>query len=203
MTISNRDEKWFATEVISADTMGYGTYTFTVVGDLTNIPENITLGLFTWDNNSFQEAGNSEVDIEFSKWGDTATNQTLNYAVQPVAFGPTFKERVTRAQLEDVEDIIGISTHEFTWTPRLISWKSYKGEEKKEDNQIAEWSFDLDNPARVKNEGGKSSDPIIIPKPGKTTNTRINFWIQTWLGAAPADGLRHEVIIKEFEYQGL
>lgn len=203
MTISNKDGRWFASEVVSTDTMGYGTYTFTVLGDLVNIPENITLGLFTWDNNTFLEDGNSEVDIEFSKWGDTASNQTLHYAVQPVAFGPVFEERMENAEVEDFNVFNGTSTHQFTWAPDKIVWNSYRGGEVDEEQRIATWEFDDDNPARIKYENGVESKPIVIPKPGRTTNTRINFWVQTWINMGPSDGKEYEVMVTDFEYKPL
>jgi len=199
MTISQQDNRWYATEIISEDTMGYGTYRFTILGDFVNMPENVTLGLFTWDDNSFFEAGNSEVDIEMSKWGDS-TQQTLNYAVQPVAFSQVFKERHSNPKVENVEVLNGLSTHEFTWTPNKISWRSYKGEVASDENLIATWEFDQDNPARVKEENGMKSKAIVIPEPGETTNTRINYWLQTWISTGPTDGKEQEVIITRFDY---
>jgi len=203
MTISQANGKWFATEIVSTDTMGYGTYTFTVLGDFKNMPENVTLGLFTWDDNTFYEAANSEVDIEFSKWGDTNSVQSLNYAVQPVAFGPVYEERAHNEQLENPDVLIGTSTHEFTWAPDKITWRSYTGSEAKDENKIAEWAFTSDMPGRIKYENGQSSVPVVIPKPGRTTNARINFWLQTWISDGPAGGQEQEVIITKFEYQPL
>lgn len=203
LTINQRDGKWFSTEVVSTDTFGYGTYTFTVIGDFVNMPENITLGLFTWDDNTFYEAANSEVDVELSKWGDADTLQTLNYAVQPVFFGQENPERNYRAQLDNPEVLIGVSTHEFTWAPDIITWRSWKGETKQPDNLIAEWEFDENMPARIKYENGNESKPIVIPEPGNTTNARINLWLQTWVNPAPTDGQEHEVIIKSFAFTPL
>jgi hypothetical protein len=201
MTISPFDGKWFATEIISADTMGYGTYRFTILGDFVNMPENVTLGLFTWDDNTFYEAGNSEVDIELSKWGVDSTIQTINYAVQPVAFGPVYEERHHNPIIDNPEILNGLTTHEFTWLPNKISWRSYEGEKPDEAKLISSWEFDNTNQARVKNENGNSSEPIVIPKPGETTNTRINYWLQTYISRSPTDGQAQEIMVTNFEYQ--
>lgn len=203
MTITRDENKWFATEVISTENTGYGTYTFTVLGNFTEMPENVTLGLFTWDNNTFEEAANSEVDIELSKWGDTNTVQSLTYAVQPVAFGPYYEERTKNPQLEEPTVLDGTTTHEFTWAPDEITWRSYRGDEAVTENQIASWAFSKNMPPRVKNENGNQSKPIVIPKPGETTNTRINYWIHTWLSDGPSDGKNQEVIITKYEYKPL
>lgn len=202
MRIAEHGGKWYSSEVVSQMAMGYGTYTFVVQGDLENIPENITLGLFTWDNNTFFEEANSEVDIEFSKWGDTALDNTLHYSVQPVNFGPYYPERTHNPDTE-TGDLVGVSTHLFTWTDTLITWNSYRGDSEDPADLIATWRFDLDNPARVKNENGNSSEPIVIPAPGATTNARINFWLLPWVSTIPTDGLEQEVVIRRFDYQPL
>lgn len=199
MRIAEHDGKWFSSEVITQQNMGYGKYTFVVQGDLEQIPENITLGLFTWDNNTFFDQANSEVDIEISKWGDKEEQNTLLYSVQPVNFGPYYPERTHLAETPE-ESLIGVTTHTFVWTDTLIIWKSYYGDSEQPEDLITEWSFDLDNPARVKNENGNSSAPIVIPAPGETTNARINFWLLPWVATAPTDGKEQEVVIRRFAY---
>lgn len=199
LRIAEHDGKWYSTEVVTQDNLGYGKYVFVTQADLENIPENTVLGLFTWDNNSFYENANSEVDIEFSKWGNIENEYTMNYSVQPVNFGTYYSERTYNAP-NNPGELVGISTHVFTWTDTLITWQSYKGDSEAADDLIAEWSFDLDNPGRVKTENGNSSAPIIIPAPGATTNARINFWILPWVNEAPTDGLEQEVVIRKFSY---
>jgi hypothetical protein len=199
MKIAEHDGKWYATEVVSEENMGYGTYIFTVIGDLVNIPENIVLGLFTWDNTTFYEQANSEVDIEFSKWGNAQNSNTLTYSVQPVNFGPFYPERTYNAII-DPQKLNGVTTHTFTWTDTLITWKSYAGYEYGQDEILGQWSFNKNNPAREKTEGGNTSLPVVIPAPGLTTNARINFWILTNFSGHPADGKEHEVIIQSFQY---
>jgi hypothetical protein len=199
MRIAEHDGKWYASEVVGRDVLGYGTYTWVVQGDLENIPENIVLGLFTWDTDNFLTEANSEVDIEFSKWGDPENPNTLHYSVQPVAFEAYYPER-TRAMETPDGSLIGVTTHTFTWTDTLIEWSSYTGDQVAADKRIAYWSFDLDNPPRQKSEGGLLSEPVVIPAPGDATNARINFWILPWVSPAPTDGLEHEVVIRSFTY---
>lgn len=199
MHITERDGRWYATEVVSQDTMGYGTYTWTIEGDFVNQPDNIVVGLFTWDNNTFFEQANSELDVELAKWGEDKEN-TLQYAVQPVAFGPYYPERTNNP--EGTEPwLIGVSTHEIHWTDSLVSFRSFHGEDKLEQNIISTWSFDLDNPARIKNEGNNSSEPVVIPEPGNTTNARINYWLLPWINEGPSDGERQEFIVRKFDFE--
>jgi len=199
MRIAEHDGKWYATEIVGRDTLGYGTYTWVMQADLENIPENITVGLFTWNNESFYSDANSEVDIEFSKWGNPDLATTLHYSVQPVAFGPTYPERSHNA-LTQPGDLIGVTTHTFTWTDTLITWASYMGDVVDPSKQTASWSFNLDNPARIKYENGNASVPIVIPGPAEATNARINFWILPWIDLKPTDGLEQEIVVRSFSY---
>ena len=195
---------WHSTEVVSTDTMGYGTYVWTVEGNFNEFDINVVLGLFTWDNNTFQEQANSEVDIEFAKWGEEGQDTTLQYGVQPIAFGPYNYERVDKPRVNpDLWDGV-VSTHLFTWTDSLITWESYQGEydPNRTEPPQASWYFDDTNPPKRKYEGPNTSDPVVIPAPGNTTNARMNLWILTGT-EGPARPLRHEVIIRDFHYMPL
>lgn len=198
LTVSERDGQWNCTEVISQDNLGYGTYIWTIEGDPVNIDRNIVLGLFTWDNNTFQTDANSEVDIEFAKWGDPEEEYTLQYGVQPIAFGPYNEERVDKPE-EPNSNWIGVSTHTFTWTDTLITWQSWKGEQYGTRPPDASWSFDLNNPGKRKFEGNNISDRVVIPAPGETTNARMNLWLVNG-PEGPFIPVRHEIIIRKFEY---
>lgn len=197
LKIVNRDGKWFSTEVVSEDTMGYGVYTWVVEADLEQIDPNGVLGLFTWDNNSFQAQANSEVDIEVAHWGNPAEQDILLYSVQPVWFGSYYPERTQKINTP-AGALNGITAHRLVWTDSLITWYSW---ERFADgpNLIGSWSFDLNNPPRVKQENGLTSNPIVIPAPGSTTHARMNLWL--FNGSAPMNGQEYEVIIRNFSYE--
>jgi len=203
LNIKQHNSLWYSTEVVSQKRMGYGTYRWTVTGDLKNLTSNVVLGLFTWDNETFDTDGNSEVDIEFAYWGnDSSLSSSMHYSVQPVAFGPYNNERTHRPEI-DGDILIGTTTHEFIWTPELIQWKSWKGSEDNLGDVIATWSFNLDNPPKRKFEGGSQSEPIVIPAPGANTNARINLWIASHIEPFPINGEPLEVIIDSFSYESL
>lgn len=199
LKIVQRDERWYSTEVVADEYTGFGTYRWTIEGYPDAFPSNIVLGLFTWDNNTFSQQANSEVDIEFSKWGNANQARTLQYGVQPINFGTYFPERDYKPDYE-AGTIDGVSTHEFIWTDTLITWNSYRGDQATPGQLFGSWTFDTDNPARVKNEGGRASNPIVIPEPGVTTSARMNLWILTGVSVGPVDLAPHEIIIRKFEY---
>ncbi|MEN9639735.1 MAG: hypothetical protein RLZZ262_1604 [Bacteroidota bacterium] len=200
LNIAFHDGKWYSTEVVSQDNLGYGKYAWTIQGDPHLFASNVVLGLFTWDNNTFFSQANSEVDIEFSYWGVETNTSPLTYSVQPVNFGPYYPER-SRNMIMDATRFAGVTTHVFEWTPELITWYSYEGEYHEGATPYAQWSFDTNHPPRVKHEGGQSSQPIVIPAPGTTTNARMNFWTLPHIANGPANGLAHEVVIRDFVYE--
>jgi hypothetical protein len=199
--IAEHDGIWYSSEVVGRDTCGYGTYTFTVQADPMGFAENVVFGLFTWDDSTFFSDANSEVDIEFSKWGDTASNQPLTYSVQPVSFGAYYPER-TKEVLFDLLKLSGVTTHQFKWSPEIIEWKSFAGSQATGD-PLTSWNFDLNHPPRRKIEGGNTSDYVIIPKPGSHTNVRINLWCLPYQFPGPNNKTSHEVVIRAFNYTPL
>jgi hypothetical protein len=199
LKIVNRNNKWMSTEVIGKDKLGYGRYRFTVEGNMDQLPANVVLGLFTWDDKSFLEAANSEVDVELGKWGNANDQNVLQFGVQPINFGTLFPERMNRPKY-NTGLLNGVSTHEFNWTPDSIVWRSYTGEFADPNQQFAYWKFDKFNPARPKTENGLTSNAVVIPKPGNETNARINFWINTWISPGPLSGKTEEVVIRRFTY---
>jgi hypothetical protein len=201
LTVTEREGTWRCTEVVSLENMGYGTYIWTIRGNPVDIDPTIVLGLFTWDDSTFAMEANSEVDIEFSKWLDPKQEYTLQYGVQPINFGPYFPERDHKPEV-DPKTWIGVSTHAFTWTDTLITWASWPGNKYGNGDPVARWSFDLTNEPRVKNEGGQSSRPIVIPAPGNQTNARMNLWLIRGL-EGPTVPRRHEMVIENFEYYPL
>jgi hypothetical protein len=191
--------RWQSSEVICTENMGYGTYVFCLESNVANINERIVLGLFTWDDNSFKEQANSEVDIEFSKWFRANDSLTLTYSVQPVIFDNpiAYSERSFKPQMQ-VSKLKQPSTHVFNWQADEITWNSYTGSVYPGGSPIASWSFNLSNPVRTKIEGGRVSNPIIIPAPGATTRARMNLWLLN--GLPPSDGKPFEVVVRSFEY---
>lgn len=196
LTVSKNEGLWQSTEIVSKKNFGYGTYIFTIEGNLSYLDPNVTLGLFTWNNLSFKEEANSEIDIEFARWGRADDPMTLQYAVHPIA-GDTARLRRCKTN-----PIIwnGISTHAFTWTDSLVVWESYLGENYGVGEPACRFVFSADNQGRIKHESGESSNPVIIPKPVENTNVRMNLWLSKGPVIGPKGNVPTEVIIRKFEY---
>jgi hypothetical protein len=199
LKIAKKNNQWTCSEVISTKVFGYGTYIMTCMNDVSVFDKNAVFGFFTWDSYSFQTQGNSEIDVEFSRWGNGNDTNLMSFSAQPVWFstpGP-YAERTYKPTVE-TKYMKQPVTYMFKWTADSVHWESYEGLNFPGSNKLAEWTFDNTNQPRRKIEGPNTSDPIIIPAPSDSTNVRFNMWLLN--GAAPSNGQEHEVIISSFKY---
>ncbi|MFM2386150.1 MAG: hypothetical protein RL660_907 [Bacteroidota bacterium] len=198
LKIAKKNNIWTCSEVVSTKVFGYGTYIVTCESDITTFSKNAVFGFFTWDDYSFQTQANSEVDIEFSRWGSNDTNLVTN-SVQPVIFSnPTPYSERTYVPKIPTKYIKQPMTYMFKWTPDSIRWESYAGSSHIGTPRVSEWTFTRFNQARQKIEGSRVSNPIIIPAPSDSTNLRFNLWLLN--GAAPSNNAEHEVIMSNLKY---
>jgi hypothetical protein len=202
MKLAKKNNIWTCSEVISTKVFGYGTYVMTCDNDVSVFDKNAVFGFFTWDSYSFQEQGNSEIDVEFSRWGNANDSNLISYSAQPVWFstpGPyaerTHKPAVATKYMKQP------MTYMMRWTPDSVHWESYEGRNYPGANKVSQWTFRKNNIARKKIEGNNTSNPIVIPAPSDSTNVRFNLWLLN--GAAPSNGTEHEVIISNFKYTAL
>ncbi|MBC8232168.1 T9SS type A sorting domain-containing protein [bacterium] len=175
LKIVQRDEKWYCTEVINKETLGYGQYIFYVASRVDLLDPNTVVGLFTWDTNAPQY-NYREIDIEFAKWADPE-NDNAQFVVQPYDT-PGNTHRFNIVLNGDY------STHLFEWRKNRIDFQSLHGHElppPTEGHIIESWTY-------------TGSD---IPPTG-SENARINFWL--FEGKPPSNEQEAEVVIKRFEF---
>jgi hypothetical protein len=107
---------WVCSEIYLNQTLGYGTYTFTLASDVANMDPNLVLGLFTYSYTS-TDPHNRELDIEFSRWGVPASASNAAYSVQPSATAGN--------QLRWTEPTaLQASQHRLVWVPQQASFSS-------------------------------------------------------------------------------
>jgi hypothetical protein len=199
------DNTWRAAEISSEKSFDYGRYIFYVESsNIAELDENVVLGLFTWDNNSFQTMANTEIDIEFARWGVTSIINTLQYSVQPTNAGE-YPERY-HSLTSKVMPSEGTSTHLFQWTSSAVTFESYKTYNMDESNRIDSWIFTGNNPPRQAEQGGVKSQAIVVPVPTPDTKVHINLWLfdknGDGIGDPPTDMKEVEVVIGKFEFVG-
>ncbi|NNE05091.1 MAG: PKD domain-containing protein [Xanthomonadales bacterium] len=174
MKIRFRDGQWRTSEVITTDTLGYGTYRWDFASRVDQFDPNVVLGLFTWDSAAPAE-NYREIDIEFAKWGDAGAPDNSQYVVQPYD---------TAGNLQRFNTVLtgSESSHEFTWHPDRVEFDSHQGLNLS-GPEIFSWSY---------------TGPDVPPEGAPSANARINVWLQG--GNAPLDSQEVEVIVEAFTF---
>ena len=173
LKIVAREGKWFSTEVFTTIPFGYGTYTFTLASPVDQLDPNVVLGLFTYDDTAPEQAYR-ELDIEFSRWGETA-GLNAQFVVQP--WTNAGNRHRFNLDLQTVD-----STHVFAWRADQIQFTSYR---------VTSSFLNLNEPIESWLYTGIDVPPAGIGK------ARINLWLLN--GNPPANGQEVEVIIKSFK----
>lgn len=121
---------WYASEVISQKTFGHGIYTFYLDADVQTFDPHVVAGIFLYKDEE------NEIDIEFSRWGDSENYQLGNYVIQPSEQpGNHFRFPILTSG--------SYTTHRIVWTPDEILFSSWHGhyEEAPEGRIIAQWQY--------------------------------------------------------------
>jgi hypothetical protein len=101
--------------VVNQASLGRGTYSWTIQGNLAALDPNAVLGLFTWNDDA--AFNHRELDVEFSRWGNAADPANGQYVVQPYS---------TTGNLLRITQPAGVtsSTHAFTWGVSTVAFSS-------------------------------------------------------------------------------
>ena len=81
LRIINVGGNWQCAEVVSQSTPGYGTYRFHLAFDPNTLDQNVTLGLFTWSNET--PFFDREMDNECGRWENPNDYANSQFVVQP------------------------------------------------------------------------------------------------------------------------
>ncbi|GEM_PF-2419720 len=121
LTVRYVSNHWRCAEIILDDSLGYGSYRFYVDSNLTNLPDPIVFGAFTYDNDI--DYHYREIDcIEFNNGLVVGRNAPLQYVIQPYTITDQRHVFVSPSGL-------GSATHSFLWLPEFVSWNSYSGKQ--------------------------------------------------------------------------
>ncbi|MDQ3811913.1 MAG: glycoside hydrolase family 16 protein, partial [Chloroflexota bacterium] len=166
------DGRWYAAEVISTATFGYGTYEFRVDSRVDDLDPNVTLGLFTWSDDPAQN--HRELDIEFALFGQP-TGLAGRFTLQP------YTEPGNVFLFEPPAS--ASSTHRFEWLPQQIAFES---------------SIDGGQPGTASLPVAQHVFVNSVPQPGGE-HVHINLWLDA--GNAPTDGRSVEIVLRDFAFK--
>jgi thrombospondin type 3 repeat protein len=81
LRITNDGGIWHCAEVVTESTPGYGTYQFHLGSNTDALDPNVTLGLFTWSNES--DFSDREMDNECGRWENPLDYANSQFVIQP------------------------------------------------------------------------------------------------------------------------
>ncbi|MFI5096363.1 MAG: hypothetical protein ACHQT6_00175 [Candidatus Acidiferrales bacterium] len=118
LRIINRGGTYTASEMFSADKMGFGTYQWQIEGALLNMDKSTVLGLFSYGPTAKIGAdAENEIDIEFSQWNNTCHGCNADF---------TFWPATGNKSLGPKEDNFKIDLGGATLTTARYEWSSTK-----------------------------------------------------------------------------
>lgn len=117
LKITRSKGKWWSAEVIGTQSLGHGTYAWTLDSRVDALDPNAVLGLFTWSDTA--AFANRELDIEFSRWGNPFAPTNAQFVVQPYDAAGHLQPFVQPAA--------DTSRHGFTWAPGSVAFTSSAG----------------------------------------------------------------------------
>lgn len=116
LRIIKRGESYTASEMFSAEKMGFGTYQWQIEGALLNMDKSTVLGLFSYGPTAGIGANaENEIDIEFSQWNNTCDGCNADFT-----FWPTTGNK----SLGPKEDNFKIDLGGATLTTARFEWSS-------------------------------------------------------------------------------
>jgi len=116
LQIKEKDGQWSCAEVFLKRSLGYGTYSVSV-RDTSHLEPAAVFSMFIFDDLDAQEHYR-EMDIEVSRWGDFATKNNAQYAVQPF-YDP--------GNLYAFAAPAGALTYSLRWEPGRAIFKTLRG----------------------------------------------------------------------------
>lgn len=172
LTLSRKENgRWYATEVISKETFDYGTFTFFLDADPENFDPHVVGGIFLYRDEQ------NEIDLEFSRWGDSENYQFGNYVIQPAGNpGNQFRFPVLASGT--------YTTHRIVWKPDEILFSSWHGhwDEAPDNRIIAQWQYTGND----------------IPE---SNGLRLFFNLWLFRNIAPKSDKMEKLTISKFTYQ--
>jgi hypothetical protein len=165
---------WHCAEIYSTEFTGYGVHRFYVDSALDELDANAVFAPFLYANDE------TEIDIEFTRWGNPAAVHNGQYVVQPYSIPGNLE--TFAAQLDGT-----YTTHAFDWQPESIHFTSIHGhyeEAPSADFLIHDWLYEgSDNPLEE-----------------ESLRIHINLWL--YQGRAPASGEEVSVIVRAADLPG-
>lgn len=184
LTVTQRDEKWYCTEVVLTESLGYGTYVFGTGGRLDVQDPNLVAGLFTYEMDS-PIPGDRELDIEFTRWGDPLNPDNAQFVIQPCGTCPGCGAERCDRFLATLSEEASEMTHFMEWAPGTATFRSYLGKHLDSAPPVEQLIHE------------KTYTGAQVPEPDRE-KVRVNYWLH--LGHSPTNGTDAEFVLTGFRF---
>jgi hypothetical protein len=162
---------WQSSEVILNPTVGYGTYTWTVRGQVSNLDPHAVLALFTYPDSTSES--NTEVDFEASRFGWATDPTNAQFVVQP-AYVPGHLQRITLTKGYE-------TTVSMIWSRNGVSFSGHTVRRNGRVTALPTWT-----------------DAAPFPPCACGEQVHMSLWL--YFGVAPAEGKPISVAVTGFGY---
>lgn len=179
LKITHGKDGWRCAEVTTRQKFGLGRYQFQITGTLGRLDPNIVLGLFDYPTADVGPDGTHEVDIEFSRWGNPAS-QEGNDTIWPTPAGLPQTTHGFAVPPDSLD-----TTHRFVRQRGQVSFQSLRGFQNGNVDEFAHWVFP---PADPEKRISQAAMPILL-----------NLWL--FQGKPPQDGREVEIVVRQFSFQ--
>lgn len=170
MRITNKSGLWYCAQLALTRSLGYGTYVLTV-RDISHLEPAEVLSMYTfdeWHGDQYYR----EMDVEISRWGDAASRNNAQYAVQPFYIpGDVYQFKVPAGPL----------TYSMRWKSGSVTFATFRA------------SRNGSRGARVSEHEFTSG----VPSPGQE-EVKLEFYVIPSDKYPLQEG--GEVVIEKFEY---
>jgi len=170
LRIKKRAGRWSCAEVEITRSLGYGTY-IVVVRDISRLEPAVVMSMNTFDDWGGDQHYR-ELDVEMSRWGDAASKNNAQYAIQPF-YVPDNVAPFTAPS--------GTLTHSMHWESGRASFKTVRGSSMQAGSAVVS--------EHVFTSG--------VPSPGQETLQLLFYVVPSDKNPLQNDS---EVVVEKFEY---
>jgi hypothetical protein len=127
LKITHRDEQWFCADVRLNESLGQGSYSFTI-RNVSGLDPAAILRLYTWDH---FKLFNGELSVDISRWGDP-NSKNGQFVVHP-SYEPH--------NIHRFEAPPGLLTFGFEWVSGRVSFNAFRGRTTENRNVLTKQTF--------------------------------------------------------------
>jgi len=151
LTIGRDSAGWYGSEIRARHRLGYGVYSFKLVGRIDELDPNVVLGLSVFGEDE------EDFNIAFSRWGNPAADNAQ--------FVPHSDTAVTQPDRFGFTQSGTYTLHVITWEPDRLMFNSYHGHQVNQQNMIHKKVYTGEQVPTLENENVRMCLKLVDTAP--------------------------------------